>query len=176
MTAGAQTRRLLLCIFAAAILSGCVTAREGPTLTSVAPLKSGQSRVVVFRPPGNGGLIDPAWAVQLDGAPLGNIKTGTFAYVDRPAGHHQLSFIDSYFPRPSLHDFNALPGRTYVFRIELNEKGRMILAGSMGAGLAGLVVTTAVGAASDDRGTYDFILVDEASAREVLAELHLASP
>ena len=167
---------LPLCFLAVALIAGCVTAREGPTLTSIAHLKAGQARIVVFRPPGNGGLIDPGWAVQLDGAPLGSIKTGTFAYADRPAGHHRLSFIGSDFPRPSLHDFNAAPGRSYVFRIELNEKGRMILAGSAGAGLAGLVVTAAIGAATDDRGTYDFIPIDEVSGREMLAELRLAPP
>jgi hypothetical protein len=66
-----------------------------------------------------------------------------------------------------------VPGRTYVFRIELNDKGRMIAAGSA-AGVAGLLVTAAVGQTSDDRGTYDFVLVDEATASQVLAELRLA--
>jgi hypothetical protein len=138
--------------------------------------KHGQARIVVFRPPGPGGIFDPGWAVGLDGVVMGNIKTGTFAYVDRPAGHHQLSFSDANFPRPSLFDFDAAPGRTYVFRIEMNEKGKMIYAGAVGAGLAGLVVTSAIGAASDDRGIYDFVLVDEASGREILAELRLAPP
>jgi len=171
-----KTGRILLCFLAAAALAGCAVAREGATLTSVGPLRPGQARVVVFRPPGNGGLLDVGWAVRLDGAPLGNIKTGTFAYVDRSAGHHQLSFSDANFPRPSLFDFDAAPGRTYVFRIEMNEKGRMILAGSVSAGLAGLVVTSAIGAASDDRGIYDFIPVDEATGHEILAQLRLAPP
>jgi hypothetical protein len=174
--ASMRPKRLMMSLLAAAVVSGC--AREGATLASVAqtmgPPKAGQARVVVFRPPGFGGLFDFEWPVWLDDRPLGKIKTGTFAYVDRPGGRHRLSSIAPNFPVPSRFDFDAVPGRTYVFRIELNDKGRMIAAGSA-AGVAGLLVTAAVGQTSDDRGTYDFVLVDEATASQVLAELRLAA-
>jgi hypothetical protein len=177
--ASVKPKRLMLSLLAAATVSGCATARDGATLASVAqtmgPPKAGQARIVVFRPPGYSGLFDSAWVIWLDDRPLGKIKPGTFAYVDRPVGRHQLSFISSNFPLPSRFDFDAGSGRTYVFRIELNDKGRMIAAGSA-AGAAGLLITAAIGQASDDRGTYDFVPVDEATGSQVLAELRLAQP
>jgi len=30
--------------------------------------------------------------VKLDGTPMGELKTGTYVYADRPAGRHQLSY------------------------------------------------------------------------------------
>lgn len=176
--ANVRPKRLMLSLLAAAMVSGCATARDGATLASVAqtmgPPKAGQARIVVYRPPGHSGLFDVAWAIRLDDRALGKIKTGTFAHVDRPAGRHQLSFISSDFPLPSRFDFDAVAGRTHVFRIEQNDKGRMIAAGSQVAGLAGLLITSAVGQASDDRGTFDFVPIDEATGRQILAELRLA--
>jgi hypothetical protein len=32
-----------------------------------------------------------AFPVKLDGEPLGELAVGTFAYLDRPGGSHQLS-------------------------------------------------------------------------------------
>jgi hypothetical protein len=43
------------------------------------------ARVVVVRPEKGFFGVDGAFPVELDGEPLGELKTGTFAYPDRPA-------------------------------------------------------------------------------------------
>ena len=171
--------RATLLFLTVAVISGCAApARNGASFTAASqtlgPPKAGNARIVVFRDKGYAGLIDAGWPIRINDAPMGNVKTGTFIYADRPAGRLQLSFIGSNLPRASRHDVNAAPGRTYFFKVELNEKGRLIAAGSASAGLAGLLVTSVAAAAADERGAYDFIPVDEATARQVLAEYGLA--
>jgi hypothetical protein len=161
----------------AAALCGCVTtASTGPSLSelarSVGPPKAGQARIVVFRDKGVGGLVGGVgWDVNLDGQPMGSVKFGTFVYRDRPGGRHQLELLFDPFPRPSRHAFDAVPGRTYVFRMELNDRGKTLHASGAVAGLAGFLVAGAISAASDDRGSYDFVPVDSAALADIgLAE------
>jgi hypothetical protein len=178
LEATAHIRRLTFLCLAAGLVFGCAATRSGTSFMSitqnVGPPKAGQSRIVLLRNKGYSGIVDAGWPVELDGAPFASLKTGTFAYADRPAGRHQLSLISSDFPRPSRHDVATAPGRTYFFRVEQNEKGRMIAAGSTSAGLAGLLVTSAMSAAADDRGTFDFVPLDEGVARQTLSDLALS--
>jgi uncharacterized protein DUF2846 len=158
---------------------GCAApARNGTsfvaTVQKLGPPRTGHARIVVFREKGYAGLIDPGWQIKLDDVPIGDVKTGTFVFADRPAGSHQLSMIGSNLPRPSRQDVNAAAGRSYYFKVDLNEKGRLIMAGSASAGVAGLLLTSVAAAATDERGAYDFTLVDEATARQALAEYSLA--
>jgi hypothetical protein len=138
--------------------------------------RPGHARVVIYRDKGFGGLFNLGWAAQLDGKPIGDIKPGTFAYRDVPPGRRQLSFMASDFPRPSVHSFSAAAGRVYFFRIQQNDKGRMIYGGQVAAGLAGLLITNAIAAQQDQRGTFDFVAVDAATARKTLADFSFAPP
>jgi hypothetical protein len=56
----------------------------------------------------------------------------------------------------------------------MNEKGRLVMAAGSQAGLAGLFISSAMSAAVDKRGLFDFTPLDDAAAGEVLADLHLA--
>src|SRR5712691_4326705 len=97
----------------AAVLLGCVT-QSGPPLSSPATLGAapkGMARVVVVRPEKGYFGIDHAFPVKLDGEPLGELMTGTFAYLDRPAGPHQLSSELWGSPGVTRHDFTAVSGR-----------------------------------------------------------------
>jgi hypothetical protein len=165
-------------LVAIAMLAGCAgPTRTGATLEAVAKTvgapKAGQARVVIIRPK-ELELFDIGWEARLDGAPLGNLKTGTFVYRDCSAGNHQLTFArpgDLF--RASHREFAVVSARTYYFRLEMNDKGRMVAAGS-GAGLTGLLITSVAAAAQDDRGFFDFVPLDETAARTALADLHLA--
>jgi hypothetical protein len=64
----------------------------------VGPPRAGQARVVVLREKSYGGIVDAAWEVQLDGAPMSGLKTGTYVFADRPAGQHQLTATEAAFP------------------------------------------------------------------------------
>jgi hypothetical protein len=106
---------------------------------------------------------------------MGDLKTGTFVYRDLPVGSHKL-----FFARPlelfrgSQQEFSAAPGRTYFFRLDMNDKGKWIAASGVIAGVAGIVASSAVSAAADERGLFDFTPLDEAAAKAAMAELHLA--
>jgi hypothetical protein len=56
----------------------------------------------------------------------------------------------------------------------LNDKGKWIAASSVVAGMAGALASSAIGAAADDRGQFDFTPLDDATARAAMAELRLA--
>jgi hypothetical protein len=160
--------RTTLLVLAAAMLSGCsVTPRNGASFSALAqsmgPPKAGQARIIVFRDPAFAGLVDPAWPVTIDGEAMGKVKTGEFIYRDRPGGRHKLVLHWDPFPRPSNLEFDAVPGRTHVFRIVLNERGQTLQATTSAAGLAGMFITGAVMAATSERGSYDFVPVDPAA-------------
>ena len=176
---GARFALPLLALLAAAMVAGCAgPTRTGATLDVLAkttPPKGGQARIIVFRDKGFAGIIDAGWQVHVDGASMGDLKTGTFVYADRPAGHHRLTFMrGGDLIHVSIYEFDAAPARSYFFRIEMNEKGRMVAAMSQQAGLAGLFISSAVASAADDRGYFDFIPIDATVAPQTLADLHLA--
>jgi len=172
--------RMPLVLVAVAVVSGCAgPTRTGASLDALTKTigvpKAGQARVIVLRNKAYAGLFDAGWKVHLDGVPMGDLKTGTFVYGDRPAGPHQLTFErPGELSRASHHEFAAARARTYFFRLELNAKGRLVAASAQSAGLAGLFISSAISAAADDRGFFDFILLDDAAAREAMADLRLA--
>lgn len=153
----------------AAVLFGCAT-QSGPPLSSLgtlgAPPKA-MARVVVVRPEKGFFGIDGAFPVKLDGKPLGELKTGTFAYVDRPAGRHQLSAEIMGWPGVTRHDFTAAPGRTYFFRASANAKAKDLQGVSMISPLGGLI-----GAATtfnDRQGPIDLTPISEPEAKHTIA-------
>jgi Protein of unknown function (DUF2846) len=158
-----------------AMLIGCAPTRTGATLDAIAPLKPSLARVFVLRDKAYPGMFDTGWQAYLDETPMGDLKTGTFVFVDRPPGSHRL-----YFARPgdlfraSQQEISVLPGRTYYFRLHMNEKGQYIANTNAAAGLAGALVASTVSAAADERGLFDFTPLDEPAARTAMYELRLA--
>jgi hypothetical protein len=170
---------MLAAAFAVMLCAGCAQTRTGATVDDltqqIGSPRAGQARIVVIRDKEYGGMFDAGWQVQLDGAAMGDLKTGTFVYRDSPSGTHRLSFArPGDLARASTHDFTAAPGRTYVFRLELNDKGRMVYASSVGAGLAGMMLSSALSDAADQRGFFDFMLLEGEAARTALADIRLA--
>jgi hypothetical protein len=144
----------LLGVTALVVFAGCSPIRTGATLDAI---------------------FDTGWQAYLDETPMGDLKTGTFVYVDRPPGSHRLYFArpgDLY--RASQQEISVLAGRTYYFRLHLNEKGQWIANSQAVAGLTGALLSSAISAAADERGLFDFTPLDEGTARMVMADLHLA--
>ncbi|MCK9919512.1 DUF2846 domain-containing protein [Microbacteriaceae bacterium K1510] len=161
------------------LMAGCAPTRTGATLDELNGKVGGpggkQARIVVLRAKDVGDLFDSGWQVYLDEVPMGDLKTGTFVYRDRPAGPHKLAFARAGdLSRASTHDFDAASGRTYVFRLEMNDKGRLVEGSAFAAGLAGLLVSSAISDASDKRGFFDFTLLEGEVANQALADIHLA--
>jgi len=161
----------------AVILSGCVTERSGLDYSSlsqkVGPPRAGQARIVVFREKGYAGIADPGWDVKLDEVPLPELKTGTYVYTDRGAGHHQLIASMNLFAGTTRRDFDAESGRTYFFVARPSEKAKTLGAMSAAGGLAGLVVGAAVTSNNENQGPLDFFPLPDPDARIAMADLRL---
>lgn len=169
-------RVLVLSVIAAALF-GCVTAREGLDFASVsrtagAP-KAGQGRIVVLQEAGYAGIIDYGYPVMLDGEPMGELKTGTFLYRDRPAGHHQLSVEEGGFPGVTRKDISVASGRTHFFLVKASERSKQLQAAQAATGLAGLAVTAIITSQADNPGPVDFVGLDELAGRQEIADLRL---
>jgi hypothetical protein len=153
----------------AALLAGCVT-QSGPPLSSMATLggpPKGMARIVVVRQErGTLSLGDGAFPVKLDGESLGELSTGSFAYLDRPAGPHQLSVDFWGWPGVTRHDFAAAAGRTYYFRARLNDQARAVQAVSYISPLGGLAAAAAT--FNDRQGPVDLIPISEAEAKQAI--------
>jgi len=109
---------------------------------------------------------DHAFPVKLDGEPLGELATGTFAYLDRPGGSHQLSAEFWGTPGVTRRDFTAVSGRTYYFRASLNEKYNDIRAASVISPVTGLVAAAAT--YDDSHGPIDLTPISESEAKQAI--------
>lgn len=142
-------------------------------MQKIGPPKPGQSRIVVLREKGYAGLTDPGWDVKLDGGPLAELKTGTYVYVDRPQGPHQLSATAALFPGVSQRDISTQSGRTYFFLARPSERAKVLNGMSAGGGIAGLLVGAALTSNNSNPGPLDFFPLEEDAARATIAELRL---
>jgi hypothetical protein len=163
---------------AAVLLSGCVTDQAGTDYASVVqkigPPKPGHSRIVVLQEKRNGlSLALCACEMKLDGEPLGKVTVGTYAYADRPAGPHQLTATELFFPGETKRDFTTASGRTYYFLIKSSERHDAVTGGAMFAGVVGVVATSVVTSGSQNTGPADLFPLEEPAARTTLAELSL---
>lgn len=169
--------RGLVLLFAAILLCGCETARSGldysETLRKVGPPKAGQSRIVVLREKGYGGLADAGWEFTLDGVPLVGLKTGTYVYVDRPAGQHQFVAQEAGFPGVTRVDFAGQSGETLFFVARMSERKSAVIANAS-TGLLGYGLTLAMTSGYKNQGPMDFLQLEETAARTTIAELRLA--
>lgn len=167
-----------LCV-TALLLSGCVTDTVGTdyaaTAQRIGPPRAGQSRVVVVAEQKKGLLFQGTICeVKLDGATVGALKIGTYLYTDVPAGHHQLEATQTLFPGETKTDITTQAGRVYFYLVQPSQRSKGVSAGAMVGGIAGALVASAVSSGSDNPGPVDFVLLDEAAARTVLAERRLA--
>src|SRR5258706_6822445 len=129
--------RLPLAMVALTVAVGCAgPTRTGATFDTLtqtikAP-KAGNARVVVLRDKAFPGIFDIGWQVRLDGAPMGDLKTGTFVYRDRPAGAHKLTFErPGDLSRESHQEFVAVSRPSFFFLLGPKAKGRLVAARSM---------------------------------------------
>ncbi len=170
--------RVVALSIAALVLSGCVTERSGLDYASMVqklgPPAQGQARIVILREKGYAGIADQGWDIRLNGGPMTDLKTGTYAYADRPAGRHQLSATASMFPGVSQYDVTAVPGRTYFFLTRPSARAKALHGMSIAGGVAGLLVASAITSNDPNPGPLDFLPLDEQAARTMITELRLA--
>ena len=161
-------------------LSGCVSDGVGTDYASVAqkvgPPRAGQSRVVVFQEKRQGlSMALCACQIAIDGNPIGKVIVGSYVYVDRPAGRHQLVATETMFPGETRLEITTAPGRTYYFLVRSSERHDAVTGGAVVAGLAGMLVTTVATSDKEGQGPAQLIPMDEATARTALADLEPGS-
>ena len=170
--------RGVLLMVVAVTLTGCVTERNGLDYVAMTQKfgvpKAGQARIVVLREKGYAGITDEGWELMLDGAPLRELKTGTYIYTDRPAGHHKLSATMHLFNGVSERDIAAESGHSYFLLARPSDRSKTLAAMSNAGGLAGLVIGAAVTSNNANQGPLDFFLLDDAGARDAMTDLQLA--
>jgi hypothetical protein len=138
------------------------------------PPKAGYGRIVVFREKAYAGLIEQGWDIKLDGEPMNELKTGTFAYMDRPPGHHQLLSTEAMFPGVTKRDVTVAAGRTYFFLARMSERAQKLHTATAAGGLTGLLVMSAVTSSDDNPGPLDLLPLEDGAARTILADLKLS--
>jgi Protein of unknown function (DUF2846) len=165
---------------AAILLSGCVSDGVGTDYAAIAqkvgPPKPGQSRIVVLQEPRKGlSMALCACDVKMDGDPVGKVIAGTYVFVDRPAGRHQMLASEALFPGETKHDFITEPGRIYFLLVRSSQRHDSLMGATMVGGLAGFAVGAAVTSGSENPGPAEIYALDEPTARITLAELKMAN-
>lgn len=133
-------RWVLLSVIAIA-LAGCVTAGGADYASlsqKIGAPKAGQARIVVFREKAFRGSLDGGYDIKLDGEPMKPLRTGTYFYVDRPAGKHQMTCDVIMFPGTTRFDFVVQPGRTYYYAARPSDRADKLMGAQIGAGAGGL--------------------------------------
>jgi hypothetical protein len=164
--------RIAAVLIATMALMGCATTQSsGPpiaSLVSIGPPPAGKTRIVVMRPEkGLTGWGDRALPVKIDGEPLGELLTGTYASVDRPPGRHQITAELQDHAGVSRLEFNAASGRVYYYSAGYKQKVNDIYAATVLGGLAGYAIATA--ATNDGTGPVDLIPMSDAEAKRMIA-------
>jgi|SRR5579872_1487316 len=171
--------RRLVVLAAALLLLGCETERHGldysEMMHKIGPPAPGRSRIVVLREKGYAGIADSGWDVRLDGGPMADLKTGTYVYLDRPPGQHQISASAALFPGVTQVNVSTQSGRTYFFLARPSERAKVLGGMSAGGGIAGLLVGAALTSNNANPGPLDFFPLDDEAARTTIAELRLAN-
>jgi hypothetical protein len=153
----------------AAVLAGCATGGTPlSSLTTVGGPPRGMARIVVVRPQQTSTVARyGGFQIKLDGEQLGDLGVGTFAYLDRPGGPHELSALIVGDPGVTRRDFTAAAGRTYYFTASLNAKMNDLVAVSEMSPLGGLIAAAAT--YNDRQGPVDLTPTSEAEAKQTIA-------
>ena len=171
--------RGMVALAAAALLCGCeTTQRNGLDYAAmtqkVGPPKAGHGRIVMLREKDFGNIVDRAFEFQLDGTPVQGLRTGTYVYVDRPAGQHQFTASEAGFPGVTQRDVTIQSGQTHFYVVRMSERKSAILASSANTALLGLALSTAITSGYKNPGPLDFLPLEDSAARTTIAELRLA--
>lgn len=157
-------------------LAGCVSDGVGRDFASVSQKigqpRAGQSRVVFLQDKRQGlSMALCACEVKLDGAPLGKVLAGKYAYADRPAGRHEVLLTEALFPGDTKREIVMESGRTHFYLIKSSPRHDATTGGAVFGGLIGLAAVSVATAGETNLGPGELVALDEATARTKLAEL-----
>jgi hypothetical protein len=170
-------RNAALPLIVAGLLSGCMSDRTGFDYAAISqkvgPPKPGQSRIIVLSEKGNN-FSAAGCNLAVDGNAAGAVNPGTYVYVDRPAGRHELVATQALFPGDTKREITTAAGRTHFFLVKNSSRGDTLKGGAMIGGLVGMAVASAVTTGTDNPGPVELYPLEESAARTILANLQLA--
>ncbi len=166
----------VLLLAVGAVLTGCVSDRVGTDFASasqkIGPPRAGHSRVVFLQDKRSGlSMAFCACEVKVDGASLGKVLAGKYAFVDRPSGRHDVLVTELMFPGDTKREIVMESGRTHFYLIKSSARHDAATGGAILGGLAGLAVVSVATAGDTNPGPAELVALDEATARTKLAEL-----
>jgi hypothetical protein len=165
--------RLAAAVGLAALVSGCVTGKEGTEyaviMRQIGPPKAGLSRVVFLSEKGS--RESGACELAIDNRTIGRVLPGTYSYADIPAGEHALIATQALFPGNTKLDFSSQGGRTHFFVVRNSDKSKAMAGGALVGGLTGALVMAAVSSNNPNQGPVDIYPLDEPTARLAVADL-----
>jgi hypothetical protein len=168
--------RVVVLFVMAVVMAGCASDGAGPDFATLSgklgPPRGGQARLVLLR---ESSIQLGSYDVELDGTPLPGLKSGTYVYVDRPAGTHQLTADEVLFPGSSQQPIAMQPGRTYFFLVKRSQKSNALMVMGAVGGLTGWAIGALATSKSENPGPLDFIPMDSAAAKSAMAEMTLGS-
>src|SRR5258706_10052328 len=134
-------RGAALPLIVAGLLSGCMSDRTGFDYAAISqkigPPKPGQSRIVVLSEKGNN-FSAAGCNLAVDGNASGAVNPGTYVYVDRPAGRHELVATQALFPGDTKREITTAAGRTHFFLVNNTSRGDTLKGGPMIAAPGGM--------------------------------------
>ena len=147
-----------------------MTAGGGSNFSAVAQKAGapapGMSRVVLY--PTNAAATLP---LQLDGAMLGEMKTGTFMYRDVPPGSHEI--VAEQYQQLHRYSFTTAAGRTNYIKIDASDafkiRNEAVMRGTLMGGF------TYVPPEGREPTLFKITPMAEAAALQDLREMTLAS-
>ena len=167
-------RMIAWCVLAVA-MAGCAT-DSGPDFANLSgklgPPRGGQARLVLLR---ESSIELGSYNVKLDGTPLSGLKSSTYIYADVAAGTHQLTADEIMFPGSSQHPVAMQPGRTYFVLVKRSDKSKTLMVMGAVGGLTGWAIGAMATSKNENPGPLDFVPMDAAAAKSVMAEMTLGS-
>jgi hypothetical protein len=164
-----------LTLAAALTLGGCVTdeARLPMAKATLRPA-AGQGRIVVIRDTAYYGVA-VGWDVKLDGQLMAELKHGTYASADVPAGRHRLTSTAIGFPGTTQQDVTVGSGQSQYLLLKMSDRATGLMVAQMAGGLAGYALVAAASSNAENPGPFSLVPVDEATAQQKMAELKPAT-
>jgi hypothetical protein len=154
-------RRMMVVLGAALALSSCASTVAVESQSK--PQDRRQARLYFLRESTVVAVI-AAPTIRINGEEVGSLSTGSFFFVDRPAGRYEILVEQPLAPGRFVADVTVAPGGIYYFEVGPNP-----LRGVALPSLAGNVGT--VIPAREASGYFQFNAVDQVPGRQLVAKL-----
>jgi hypothetical protein len=154
-------RRMMVVLGAALVLSSCASTEAVESQSK--PQDRRQARIYFLRESTMVAVI-AAPTIRINGKEVGSLSTGSFFFVDRPAGRYEISVEQPLAPGRFVADVTVAPGVAHYYEVGPNPRRGVAL-----PSLAGNVGT--VLPAREESGYFQINAVDQVQGPQLIAKL-----